>query len=418
MDSRIIELTRFFIMLSDAMELASPGMAMHQLKTSYMALAIAERLDYQRPRKRDLLYASLLHDIGALSPEEKVELHSPDPELIARHSASGRTVLARVPLLERSASIIGCHHEPWNSAADHRSAESFDGNIIHLADSVEISLDWDQYILFQHEAVRREVRALRGTEFAPEIADAFLEVSEPEEFWLALASPRLPADFAEDERLVTYHCSIPEFAPISKLVRDIIDFRSTFTATHSSGVAASASVLGSLFGFSEDDRLALEIAGNLHDIGKMAVPNSILLKPAALDERETAIVRQHPYHTGTVLSRGGLPREIVEWASWHHERLDGSGYPRRSSARTISLGSRILAVTDVFTALAEERPYRPAMRREPVQRLLDEEVSDGMLEASVVGLVQDKYDLVVEAMRSAQESAADFYRTRLALSLP
>jgi HD-GYP domain-containing protein (c-di-GMP phosphodiesterase class II) len=297
---------------------------------------------------------------------------------------------------------------------DQEEPEGFDSNIIHLADSVEIAIDWDSYVLFQHEMEQKRIHKLRGDEFAPEIEDAFQEVSSAEEFWLRLASPELPSDFAEDESLVDYRCSIAEFAPISRLVRDIIDFRSTFTATHSSGVAASASVAGLLLGFSEDDRIALEIAGNLHDLGKMAVPNVILLKPGSLDEREMAVMRQHPYHTETVLARAKVPAHIVEWAGLHHERLDGSGYPHRSVAADISLGSRVMSVMDVFTALAEERPYRGAMNRESIRRVLNDTANSGALESSVVELVQDGHDKIHKAMKAAQDEAALSYRAQLA----
>ncbi len=402
-------------MLSDALELAAPGMAMHQTKTSFIALRIADKLGFPRARKRDLIHASLLHDVGALSPEEKVELHSPDPQLVERHSRDGQIVLSRVPFLSHAAMIVGAHHTPWKSLGNRDTPESFDANIIHLADSVEISIDWNSRILPQHKAVEQGIRELRGDEFAPEIADAFQEAAEAEEFWLTVASPGLPADLARNESLADHCCSIDGFAPVSRLVRDIIDFRSTFTATHSSGVAASASMVGSLLGFSEEDCIALEIAGNLHDLGKMAVPNAILLKSGPLDDREKAIMRRHPCHTEDVLARARLPAHIIEWAAWHHERLDGSGYPRHAVAADISLGSRVISVMDVFTALAEERPYRAAMGRDSIRNILRDAARAGTLEKSVVELVQDSHEEIYRVMKAAQDEAAFFYRTRIAV---
>lgn len=413
MNQRSIELTRFLIMISEALELASPGMAMHQIKTAFAASRIADKLGFSRPRRRDLVYAALLHDVGALSPEEKSELHSADPELVERHMRRGQIVLARVPILERPALLVGRHHEAWGSLRRAPESEDFDASIIHLADTLELSTSRGTYVLFQSERIRRELYGRRGADFAPEAVDALMEASAAEEFWLELASPGLPEDFAKEDRLVDYRCSISEFAPVSTLVRDIIDFRSTFTATHSSGVAAAASFAGGLLGFSEEGRLALAIAGNLHDIGKMAVPSAILLKPGPLDRNEEAIMRQHSYHSSRVLALAGLPSDIVEWAGWHHERLDGSGYPRRAKAAEISLGSRIMSVMDVFTALAEARPYRPAMRPEELRAVLEGHASAGRLESSIVELVGDSQGEIGEAMSEAQSKAEDFYCSKL-----
>ena len=168
-------------------------------------------------------------------------------------------------------------------------------------------------------------------------------------------------------------------------------------------------MVGSMFGFSEYGRKALHIAGNLHDIGKMAVPDSILLKPGKLEACEKAVMLQHPYYTGAVLAGAGVPAEIVEWASWHHERLDGTGYPGRVTSHAISLGSRILSVMDILAALTEERPYRKAMAGESIRRVLDDGVRGGLLEPSVVGLLQDRFTAVVDAMRAAQGVAAEAY---------
>ncbi len=395
-------------MLSDALELASPGIAMHQTKTAFIAFRIAERLGFAPAHRRELVWAALLHDVGALSPEEKIELHSGNPRHIERHCRNGRVVLSRVPLMERVAEVVGRHHDAWTGGGAPDET-ALDASIIHLADVVEIEIDRSGYILFQMEELRRRVREQRGGEYAPDAADAFHEISTTEEFWLELASPRLPTRMAMEQHLMDHRCPMNELVGVSRLARDIIDFRSTFTATHSSGVAAVASAIGALLGFSREECLSLEIAGNLHDIGKMAVSNAILLKPGPLDATERAIMRQHPWHTAVVLARAGLPVETVEAAGWHHERLDGSGYPRRAKAADTGLHARVMGVADVFTALAEERPYRGAMRGEEVRRILDSMAHRGALEPLVVGLIQDNFEAVVEAMRAAQTAAAAFY---------
>lgn len=411
-----IDLTRFFLMLSDALELAAPGMALHQTRTAYIALRIAQSLGMSRQRMLDLVHAALLHDIGALSPEEKIELHSANPRLIASHCRNGAIVLSRVSILERAARLVFVHHDHWKTSRAVTADEAFDANIIALADTAELATERSTYILLQRQHIESKITAGSGTQFCPEIADAFRSAARSEEFWLELASPRLSADFMDDQSVMEHYITLQDFAPVSALVRDIIDFRSTFTATHSSGVAAAAMMIGALIGYSETENLSLMIAGNLHDIGKMAIPNAILLKPTTLDGTEDAIMRQHPFHTRSVLARAGLPATIVEWASCHHERLDGTGYPFAMHGTEISLGARIVSVADVLTALAEQRPYRPALPRPEVLSTLASEATNSHLEAGLIDLVAGSYGRIAAAMFDAQHSAEEFYSRKLEYS--
>lgn len=114
---------------------------------------------------------------------------------------------------------------------------------------------------------------------------------------------------------------------MSELYRDLIDFKSTFTATHSAGVSEAASVIARLFGFTEQEEEMMKVAVNLHGLGKLAVPNSILEKPGPLTKHEMAIMKYHTYWTYAVLKGVEGFHQVTEWAAFHHERLDGSGYP-------------------------------------------------------------------------------------------
>jgi len=118
-----------------------------------------------------------------------------------------------------------------------------------------------------------------------------------------------------------------KMAIISQLFRNIIDFRSHFTSTHSSGVAAASSLLARIFGLTDAEIGLIEVAGDLHDFGKLAIPNSILNKPGSLTKEEMSIMKCHTYYTYLVINSIGGLNQIAEWAAYHHERLDGSGYP-------------------------------------------------------------------------------------------
>lgn len=139
---------------------------------------------------------------------------------------------------------------------------------------------------------------------------------------------------------------------------DVVDTKSHFTFRHSLGVADTAFEIARHMGLAPDRAQLVRRAGLLHDIGKLAVPNSILNKRAPLTESEWGVVRAHPGITRSILDRIGPFQEIAVIAGEHHEKLDGSGYPHRLSARDLSIESRIVSVADVFGALSEDRPYR------------------------------------------------------------
>ncbi len=118
----------------------------------------------------------------------------------------------------------------------------------------------------------------------------------------------------------------------------------------------------------------LRRAALLHDVGKLAVSNRILDKPAVLTEAEFALVREHPVVTERILAQVPGCEHLASIASAHHERLDGSGYPRGLSGSEITMPMRLLAVADVYEALTSDRPYRPALTSDDALALMRADV--------------------------------------------
>ena len=116
-----------------------------------------------------------------------------------------------------------------------------------------------------------------------------------------------------------------------------------------------------LMGFSAWECQLIRVAGNLHDLGKLAVPAEILEKSGQLTDAEYNLIKGHSFYTYHILEAIDELEIITAWAAFHHERLDGSGYPFQISGDQLSLPARIVAVADVFTAITEDRPYRVGM---------------------------------------------------------
>jgi HD-GYP domain-containing protein (c-di-GMP phosphodiesterase class II) len=156
----------------------------------------------------------------------------------------------------------------------------------------------------------------------------------------------------------------------------------------------------------------MEVAGNVHDLGKLAVPNAILEKPAKLSEDEFQVMKKHTYFTYTILNTIGGLRQLPEWAAFHHERLDGKGYPFHLAGDTLDTGARILAVADVFTALAEDRPYRGRLDDDKIVGIVTQMSADNKLDPQIVQVLTDNMERIRAEVTEWQAHMLDFYETQ------
>jgi putative nucleotidyltransferase with HDIG domain len=161
------------------------------------------------------------------------------------------------------------------------------------------------------------------------------------------------------------------------------------TRGHSERVRAYTDMLAGELDLGDEDRDRLRWAALLHDIGKLGVPNSILDKAGTLNDREWAVVREHPAHTLQILEAVPVFQDFAFDAACHHERLDGSGYPRGYTADRLSPAARALAVADVADALLAERPYRASRDPEEALRILKADCARGALCRASVFAIAD-----------------------------
>jgi putative two-component system response regulator len=163
-----------------------------------------------------------------------------------------------------------------------------------------------------------------------------------------------------------------------------IEGKDPCTEGHCERLSASATALGRRLGLSEEDLTALDRAGIVHDIGKVAVPDAVLLKPGPLTDEEWALMRKHPVTGEHICGPIHSFRKVLPIVRHHHERWDGSGYPDGLKGEEIPLAARVLQVVDVYDALSSERPYKRALRPRQAIRILREEAAKGWWDAAVV----------------------------------
>jgi HD-GYP domain-containing protein (c-di-GMP phosphodiesterase class II) len=275
--------------------------------------------------------------------------------------------------------------------------------VIHLADRIEVNTHKSGPILHNVERVRRIIAKDSGKHFDPDLVDVFMDCSKVESFWLDLTVPDLATGFNDRMRLGWAPYSMDDMLQIAEIFATIIDRMSRFTATHSRSVSGVAVFLAKASDFSQSEIQLMRIAGLLHDLGKLSIPNAILEKPGPLTGEEQLIVRQHTFYTYRILERLENLGEVAQWAAFHHETLDGRGYPFKEDETSLSLGARIMAVADIFVALAENRPYRKKLPRDTIKRIMNDMVTNHKISGQLVEKLFDSYceaDMIVQAMES------------------
>lgn len=400
-----IKLIDMVLCFSRALDLLHPRISDHHLRVAYIASCLAEELGLSPAATQDVLIAGALHDVAAVSSPTMVTLldyalgnyqlaNAEHPEDLHKHAVEGYLLTRDFPPFEQAASAIRFHHVNWDFGRGSEFAGEpvpLASHILHLADRIAVLPANGRNILEQAVAIRKTIRSDLGWKFNPEIVAAFEEISTRESFWLDIICQHKESIIRNRFGGWEVSLSLEALEQLGRVFARIIDYRSAFTATHSSGVAATAEALAQRLGMSFTETKLIRVAGYLHDIGKLAVPLEIIEKPGKLTPEEMLTIKQHPYYTHQILAMVVPGLETVNtWASLHHERLDGKGYP--FGPREIPLGSRIVAVADVFTAITEDRPYRNGMGQVQALKVLDQLALEQAIDGDVVAALRKDFD--------------------------
>jgi HD-GYP domain-containing protein (c-di-GMP phosphodiesterase class II) len=416
-DSRV-RLLDLVVCLSDAMDFIDPAVVNHHKQVALIAYCIGRQMGLTNAEQKQLVLAAALHDIGAFTLKERKDNLSFEMLAPHLHAERGYALLSLFKPIADVAGIVRFHHLSWDNGSGAEQAGKkvpAASHILNLADRVSVLINKKQEVLSQVPAVCRKIREESGRMFRPDAVDAFLTLASREYFWLDTLSSSPQSIFFHKLRSASIGLTSADMMGFCRLFSRIIDFKSQFTATHSSGVAASAEMLAKRIGFSERDCRLMKIAGLLHDLGKLAVPVEILNKPSGLAAKEWHMIRHHSFYTYRLLEKIPALGVVKKWAAFHHERLDGSGYPFHLTAKDLPLGSQVMSVADVFTAITENRPYRAGMTRRNAIRVMDDMVRSSALNGNLVAVLKAGYDGIDSARMHAQAMAEGEYRR---LSMP
>jgi HD-GYP domain-containing protein (c-di-GMP phosphodiesterase class II)/DNA-binding CsgD family transcriptional regulator len=402
----------------------------HVIRQTLIALRMSELLGLDEAERKVVYYAGLLAWVGCHTDAyeqakwfgddlsikaEGFLVADPGPRFLMGHLGSGKGVVARARLgvafvgaARRNAVIdLGAHwmaadglarrlglgedvrqslkesYERWDGkgAAGARGEEiRLTSRLVYLADVVEVF-----HRLGGLDAAVTVARERSGTHFDPSLVDLFcsrasvlLSDLDSASNWdtVLAAEPELETRVPEDR-----------FDDVLEAIGDFADLKSPFTIGHSRAVADLAAEAGRIYGLGDAGALTVRRAGLLHDIGRLGVSNAVWDKRDDLTHAEMERVRLHPYLSERMLAFSPALSTLGSIAVQHHERLDGSGYPRGLSGDAITPAGRILGAADAYHAMTELRPYRPARPPDQAASELRAEARAGRLDADAVDAV-------------------------------
>lgn len=293
--------------ITETIDLVSPIVANHHRLVAYISYSLGKQLGLTINEQVELEIAGSLHDVGGLTLLERLAPVEFEYKNSNFHPEKGYLLLNKFGPLSEVAKLIRYHHQSWMGGKckgiDNEEIP-FGSHIINLADRVSVLVNKEtDNILNSTDEVVRKIERYKGNVFHPTIVEAFIELSKKDCFWLEMKHLEAPNFLNKNYNSDFLNINENEFENFMILISQLVDFKSRFTAAHSSTMSACAVSIAKYVGFSGLELKMMKYAGYIHDLGKLAIPTEILEKPEALSKEEYTLMRSHTYHTNRVLAK-------------------------------------------------------------------------------------------------------------------
>ena len=389
--NKIIDRNELIAVLSEALdrvEIDVFGVTEHHAKrVAWLCVQMGQILKMTPEEISDMATAALLHDSALVEYKDDYENGTLKKDADGtKHCIAGEKNLKLIPNYHMLRGYVLYHHECADGSGAFGKTEQetpLGAQLIHIADEVDLKFALGTKIEEPSKKLvelQEYITENRGHLFSDVAVDTFLQILSEEQLYLT------PVDTMEHlkKNLLPMKISLADknCMDLAELFARIIDYKSPFTKNHSVGIAQKAKKMAEFLGWEQQTELYL--AGALHDIGKLFVDNAVLEKKGRLEAEEYKQIQTHADWTWKLLSRIQGFEEIRDWASYHHEKLNGTGYPFRKKAEELDEKSRLLVCLDIYQALTEDRPYKAGMPHKKAIGILQEMAQNGELDSYFV----------------------------------
>lgn len=358
----------------------------HGKRIAILTMAMGRHLDWNDDQLIGIAACSLLHDNALSEHFHSMTLKDRRGESFRSHCIRGEENALCLPFPDDVTGIIKYHHE----YADRSGAFEMDANdtplgaqMIAMAEDLDAHHDFRGHLKPALSEIRTEIQDKKGVFYTTQAAGALLAVLDDARL-LSLEDAHVDEVFKQMMPRWTVEKKPSELMSIAKIVASITDYKSKFTAEHSIQIANRAYWMARFYGHDRETCATVYLAAAFHDIGKLLTPAAILEKPGRLTDEEYGIIKDHVYWSYQLLKDVEGFDTICRWATTHHRKLNGTGYPELPDEYLeLDFFSRMMACIDVYQAVRETRPYHAGRTHRETMKIMWEMVDRGEIDQQI-----------------------------------
>lgn len=380
--------------LSAAIDSINPDIARHHRRVSYIAAMLGKKLGYKYSSINEIIMAGALQNIGSLVATDRIELIDHKKEQPFITAEYGYRALKVSRHFGNVAKFIRYHNHP-DVKCDSEDMPN-ECKLLNLASKIEVQMKDESRIMFDRHRVTGNILRKKD-EMPSDLVNAFAELSEDDYFWLNMQFNKINEELSHMASNYEIEMSEGELIDMSGTLSRITDYRSRFTAAHSGSVSAISGLLAITQELTIEECLLMRVAGNLHNLGKAAVPPSITEKKGALSDEELKIIRTQGYHIDRMLEPVKSLSKVRTWIS---------GRNNTTYQENNSTGNNILNISNIYSALREDRPHRKALSKkeavEEIRRMINDNKINKRIFESFINNIDTIEDLRKEAVNKSK----------------
>lgn len=402
----VIRSKEVYNIIRKTLEIMDEKVMKHCEITGYILYKMLEAENtYTKQELAEFTMIGLVHDIGLIKTAYKKDLTEHITKKVWAHSIYGYLFLKYLTPLGDKANVVLYHH------LDYELTRQIPGDFwkitsyLALADKMDIFMRMNDGSMEQDYFVK-----YKDIKFSEKALKAFYRANAK----YGIMEHLQDGSYIEElnELLSSVHFSEEYKRDYLQMLIYIIDFRSQQTVFHTLATRIFAVEIGRLMRLSATDLQILYYGALLHDVGKIAIPLSILEAPRRLTDAEMRIMRAHVQITEMILN-GVIDDSVLQAAIRHHEKLDGTGYPRGMNDEDLTTVQKVIAVADILSALYGKRSYKEAFDPERIKNIMQSDADNGKICPVATKVVIDHFDEIIASYEKQREETLGIYETIL-----